>query len=281
MTRRGSAGRRRRKDGMALDERRGGRTTPSVAEVRRVCQPTAVTTRDAEHWTAGLYLRRVSPHLTRRLIPLGVQANTVTALMIAAGVLAGPALLLGGVPGAVLAVLLGQLQMLLDCCDGEVARWHDRRSAVGVFLDKVGHHGAELSIAVCLGLAVALDDPSRAWAPGAGALLAALVGLNRALNDMVHASRAAAGLAPLGSTARAESRPVPTMLARLRAAARFLPVHRAFHSVELTLLVLLAAVAGALTGLPVTAWLLAALVPAAALTVVGHTAAILGSRRLR
>ncbi|MEE1751031.1 hypothetical protein PUR26_00540, partial [Streptomyces sp. SP18CS02] len=39
------------------------------------------------------------------------------------GVLAAPALLVPGVWGAVLGVVAVQLYLLLDCVDGEVARW--------------------------------------------------------------------------------------------------------------------------------------------------------------
>jgi hypothetical protein len=64
--------------------------------------------------------------------------------------------------------------------------------------------------------------------------------------------------------------------------ARLVPFHRVFHSVELSGLVLLAAVvdAAGADGLA-TKSLLAGLVVAAAITVVGHLAAVLTSSRLR
>src|SRR5690242_21456023 len=94
---------------------------PSVAQMRPVTQPDTVTGRaSAEHWTGTLYMRRISPYLTRLLIPTSITPNGVTWLMIASGAAAGGALLVPGLPGAVLAVLLTQLQMLLDCVDGEL-----------------------------------------------------------------------------------------------------------------------------------------------------------------
>lgn len=255
------------------------RSRPSVEELRRVTQPPEVLgRRDAEHWTAGLYLRRLSPYLTRELLALGASANAVTVAMIVTGVLAGLALVLPGLAGAALALLLGQLQMLLDCADGEVARWRRQQSALGVFLDRLGHYAAELSITVAWGVraAVAHDEP---FLLAAGAALAALVLLNRAVNDMVHAARATSGLPPLP---RDEAVAVPRSggLARLRRLARWFPVHRALHSVELTMLVFAAAVVDAL-GYPVTGPLLAVAVPVAVLVVVGHVVAVVGSRRLR
>ncbi|HCL70402.1 MAG TPA: transferase, partial [Actinobacteria bacterium] len=44
----------------------------------------------------------------------------------------------------------GQMQMLLDCCDGEVARWRDTSSPKGVFLDRVGHYVTEGLIPIAL-----------------------------------------------------------------------------------------------------------------------------------
>jgi hypothetical protein len=65
--------------------------------------------------------------------------------------------------------------------------------------------------------------------------------------------------------------------------ARFVPFHRAYHSIELTLLVLVAAVADALlpSGLTATRVLVAGLLVAAVVTVLGHVVAILTSSKLR
>lgn len=257
-----------------------GPANPTVAQLRAVTQPPSVRGRTtSEHWVADVYLRRLSPYLTRVLIRTPISANGVTWLMIATGASAGLALLVPGLPGGALALLLGQLQMLWDCCDGEVARWRSTFSPAGTFLDKVGHYTAESVIPLCLGIR-AQDGGLAGWA-WAGAVLAVLVLLNKALNDMVHVSRATAGL-PLLQDVEGAGRPQRRGLARLRSAARFLPVHRLFHSVELTIFAAVAAVvdvtAGGLTG---TRALLVALVVAAPLAVAGHLLAILSSAKLR
>ena len=256
---------------------------PSVAEMRPVTQPDSVTGRaSAEHWTGTLYMRRISPYLTRLLIPTGISPNGVTWLMILAGSAAGIVLLVPGLPGAVLGALLAQLQMLLDCSDGELARWRNSFSASGIFLDKLGHYVAETLIP--LGLGVRADGglgSAGGWTT-LGVLLAVLVLFNKSLNEMVHASRARAGLQPLAD-APGVGVPRRAGIARLRSMARFLPFHRAYHSIELTLLVLVAALADAVLGsdLAATRVLLAGLLAAAALTVLGHVVAILTSSKLR
>jgi phosphatidylglycerophosphate synthase len=255
---------------------------PTVAELREVTQPPAVRGRStSEHWVADVYLRRLSPYLTRVLLRTPISANGVTWVMIATGASAGLALLVPGLPGGALALVLGQLQMLWDCCDGEVARWRQTFSPAGTFLDKVGHYAAESLIPLCLGLRAQHDlgEPG-GWA-FAGALLAVLVLVNKALNDMVHVARAVAGL-PLVQDVAGVGRPRAGVLARLRGAARFLPLHRVFHSVELTILAFAAAVAdAAVGGLDVTRGLLLVLVVGAPLVVAGHLAAILSSSKLR
>src|SRR3954470_10143579 len=97
---------------------------PSIAELRAATQPASIFARNSgEHWAGRLYIRRASPYLTRRLIPTSLTPNAVTWLMILVGVLAAVMLAIPGILPAVVAVLLIQLQILLDCSDGELARW--------------------------------------------------------------------------------------------------------------------------------------------------------------
>ena len=88
---------------------------PTISEIRDVCQPDAVRMRaNSEHWVADVYLRRVSPYVTRLLITTPISANGVTFLMILTGIGTAAALLIPGLPGVLLAAILGQMQMLLD-----------------------------------------------------------------------------------------------------------------------------------------------------------------------
>jgi phosphatidylglycerophosphate synthase len=256
---------------------------PSVAQMRPVTQPPTVTGRpSAEHWTGTLYLRRISPYLTRLLLRTGITPNGVTGLMIISGAAAAVALLWGGLPGALLAVFLVQLQMLLDCSDGELARWRGRSSAAGVFLDKLGHYTAEAMIPLALGVRADGGIGSIGGWTTLGALLSVLVLFNKSLNDIVHVARARTGLEPLADRSDAGT-PRQSSVRRLRSMARFVPFHRAYHSVELTLLALLAAIADVVLGggLLGTRALVVGLLAAAVVTVAGHVAAILTSSKLR
>ncbi|PPF68662.1 transferase [Rathayibacter tritici] len=257
----------------------------SLAELRAVAQPPEVRgRRNAEHWTASLYLRRFSPYLTWLLLKTSISANGVTGLMILVGWSAAAALLIPGIGGAALALLLGQLQMLVDCCDGEVARWRRTSSPAGVFLDKVGHYTTEALIPIALGVRAAgapFDAPEDFLWTTLGFALALVIVLNKALNDMVHVARATAGLTKLADT-NGEAVPSSSGLARLRRAARFLPFHRLYHSVELTMLAFAAALVGLVVGAGTAdRVLVGALVPLALLAVAGHFVAIMASKRVR
>lgn len=256
---------------------------PTIAALREVTQPPAIRgRRSSEHWTGDLYQRRLSPYVTRVLLGTSITANGVTVLMILTGAAAGGALLLPGVVGAVLAAFLGQLQMLWDCCDGEVARWRGTFSPVGFFLDKLGHTVAEAAVPLALGVrADGGFDRLGGWTT-LGAVLAVLVLVNKSLNDAVHLSRSANYLPRLADSAE-EASPRAEGIRRLRSMARYVPFHRIFHSVEMTLLALLAGLVDAVVGdgLEATRLLVLVLVPVAGVTVVGHLVAILTSSRLR
>ena len=256
-------------------------THPTIAQLREVTQPPSVRSRAvAEHWVAHAYLRDISPYLTRILLRAGFSANGVTWLMIisaaaAAVVTAWPTLL-----AAILVVILVQLQMLLDCCDGEVARWRQTSSPVGVYLDRVGHYVAECGIAVALGVrATGQFQISGVWI-SAGLLLGLLVALNKVENDLVHVARHYAGLPQMPDAENVRT-PRGGFLRTGRRLARMIPFHRVFHSVELSILVLLAAVVDLFAHGAATKLLLAALVIVACLTLVGHLVAVLASSRLR
>ena len=261
-----------------------GRPT-SIEQLREVTQPPEVRLRaNAEHWTASLYLRDLSPYLTWMLLKTSISANGVTGLMILVGWSTAAALLVPGIGGAALALVLGQLQMLVDCSDGEVARWRNTRSPAGVFLDKVGHYSTEALIPIALGIRAAgwpLELPADfAWTT-AGFALALVIVLNKALNDMVHVARANAGLDRL-SDRKGEAEPSQRLIARLRRLARFLPFHRLYHSVELTMLAFATAVIGLfLPALVAERWLLLILLPFAVLALGGHFVAIMASKRVR
>jgi hypothetical protein len=73
-------------------------------------------------------MRKVSLRVTRALIGMSVTANQLTVVMIAAGVLSGAALLIPGLPGALLSVVLMQGYL----CSAGLARIRQLISGTGI-----------------------------------------------------------------------------------------------------------------------------------------------------
>jgi phosphatidylglycerophosphate synthase len=255
---------------------------PSIGELRAATQPPALFERNSgEHWAGRLYMRRLSPYLTRSLLRTPATPNGVTWSMIATGLLAAFLLTLPGVLPAVGAVVLIQLQLLLDCSDGELARWQQRLSPVGVYLDRIGHYLTETALPIALGIrADGGWDSIGGWTT-LGLVVAVLVLLVKSETVLVHVARAESGK-PVVRDAEEVAAPRAGGLRRLRRAVGMLPFYRAFVAMEATLLALAAALADAIVGeLGATRVLVLALVPVAAITAAGHLFAILASSRLR
>ncbi len=240
---------------------------PSIAELRAATQPASIFERNSgEHWAGRLYVRRFSPYLTRLFIKTPITPNGVTWLFILSGVAAAAVLAIDSVWAAVGAVLLIQLQILLDCSDGELARWRGQSSPVGIYLDRFGHWVTEAALPIALGIRV--DEPVL------GLVVAVLVLFVKGETALVHVARTEAGLGKVEDTV-ATAAPRGGLLATLRRTAGRLPFYRAFVAIEFTALALLFAI------LDEERTLLVALVPVAAVTAVGHLLAILTSKRLR
>jgi phosphatidylglycerophosphate synthase len=258
---------------------------PSLAELRAVAQPPEHIARyNAEHWAGALYIRHLSVHATRAMLPTGISPNGVTWLMIAVGVLGAAALPLPGLTGPVLCVVAIQLQILLDCSDGEVARWRQRFSPAGIYLDRIGHYATEAAIPVFLGLRA--DGWSLAYPLEVGGwtvlgfLVAVLVLMNKAFTDLVHVARAKTGR-PMLEDVAATTRSRVSGLAAVRRALGYLPIFRAFVAVEASLLSLAAGVADVVRGdLLGTQVLVVVMVPLAVVTAGGHLLGVLTSSRL-
>ncbi|RII12242.1 Bifunctional IPC transferase and DIPP synthase [Streptomyces sp. YIM 130001] len=216
---------------------------PSVAELRPVVHPPGVKDRrSGEHWAGRLYMREVSLRIDRHLVNTRITANQLTYLMTVAGALAAPALLVPGIWGAVLGVVMVQLYLLLDCVDGEVARWKKQFSLSGVYLDRVAAYLCDAAVLLGFGLRAA-----DLWGEGRidwlwaflGTLAALGAVLIKAETDLVGVARHQGGLPPVKESA-AEPRSSGMALARKAAAA--LKFHRLIQGVEASFLIVVLAI---------------------------------------
>jgi phosphatidylglycerophosphate synthase len=256
---------------------------PSLAELRAVAQPRDVLGRvSGEHWAGRLYMRHVSVHLTRAVAPVRwVTPNGLTWAMLLCGLGAAAVLTVPRWWTALIAFLLVQLQELLDCSDGELARWRQRFGASGIYLDRIGHYVTDAGLAIAVGVHADGGFGSVDGWTSVGLATGVLVLLTKAETDLVHMARAATGLPPAADDA-ATAAPRQSLLRRLRRMAMRVPFNRALLAIELTTLALAAAIADAaaetgrfMQGLSM------GLLAIAGIVVVAHLLSVLTSGRLR
>src|SRR5690625_146087 len=160
---------------------------PPLSEVRRRAQPPEVIARrNAEHWSGRLYLRRLSIHLTRLLVPTVISANGVTWMMALVGVIGAVVLVIPSWWALVICALLMQLQVLIDCSDGEVARWRGTSSAVGIYIDRIGHYFTEALLPVGFGIHVDGGVNHIGMNTMLGLVVGLIVLFNKSFGDLVH-----------------------------------------------------------------------------------------------
>ncbi|MFG2540496.1 CDP-alcohol phosphatidyltransferase family protein [Streptomyces sp. NPDC048511] len=256
---------------------------PSIAELRPVVHPPGVKDRrSGEHWAGRLYMREISLRITRRLVTTKITPNQLTYVMTVAGVLAAPALLVPGIPGALLGVLAVQLYLLFDCVDGEVARWKKQYSLAGVYLDRVAAYLCDAAVLVGFGLRAA--DP---WGTGRIDWLWAFLGTLAALGailiksetDLVGVARHQGGLPPVKEAA---SEPRSSGMAFARRAAGALKFHRLILGIEASLVILVVAVLDTVRDdLFFSRLAVAVMAGIALLQTVLHLVSILASSRLK
>ena len=134
-------------------------------------------------------------------------------------------------------MLLIQLQILLDCSDGELARWREQYSPAGIYLDRFGHYLTETLLPIGLGIRADGGWDSIGGYTTLGLLAAVLALLVRTESALVAVARLEAGK-PAAEDTAAVAAPRASGLARLRRALGFFPFFRAFVAIEASLLAL-------------------------------------------
>ncbi|WP_019546760.1 CDP-alcohol phosphatidyltransferase family protein [Streptomyces sulphureus] len=229
-------------------------------------------------------MREISLRVDPYLVNSRITPNQLTYLMVVAGVLAGAALLVPGLTGAILGALLIQLYLLLDCVDGEVARWRKQTSITGVYLDRVGHYLSEAALLVGFGIRGAdvfhQQGASTEWLWAFLGTLAALGAiLIKAETDLVDVARTRSGLPAVQDEAAV---PRSSGLALARKAAAALKFHRLVGGVEASLVILAVAVVDAVAGgIFFTRLGIAVLAAIAVVQTLLHLVSILASSRLK
>lgn len=130
----------------------------SIAQLRRICQDPV---RQYNDLAGQIYGWPLSIYVTRLLLRLRLQADHASRMMFGCG-LAGSVLLLGPGGYRVLGFALLTAAFVLDCVDGEMARYSRADSYRWTAFDHVHHLAAKGLSFTCLGIGLYLEHGT-AW----------------------------------------------------------------------------------------------------------------------
>jgi hypothetical protein len=126
-----------------------------------------VRLREAARGGDGFYstfvLRRISWRFTGMAERIGLTPNQVTVISFGLGLLAAGCLAVGSRPWAVAGALLLQFCLVIDCVDGELARFRRRFSRFGAWLDATTDRVKEFAAIGALAVAGARHDQDLWW----------------------------------------------------------------------------------------------------------------------
>jgi phosphatidylglycerophosphate synthase len=132
-------------------------------------------------------VRPVSRRLTAIGLARGWSPNAVTIVSLALGVIAAGLVATGQWWAWVVAAVLLQAALAIDCVDGEIARFTRRFSSLGAFLDAVGDRVKEYAVLAAVA-AVAVREGAPGWPVAMAAMAAVTV---RHLEDYAYEDRLA------------------------------------------------------------------------------------------
>ncbi len=148
--------------------------------------------RNASRGGDGLYSFAVVRRISRRGTALGLRfgwsPNGVTAVSLIVGLLAAALVVTGATWGWVLAAVLLQLALVIDCMDGEIARFSRRFSAFGGWLDGVGDRVKEYAVFAAAAAVAVRQGETSGWLL---ALIAMALVTGRHLEDYTYTDKLA------------------------------------------------------------------------------------------
>lgn len=141
---------------------------------RTLFQALQSTKGSLDGWVDRYFNRKVSGYLSRLFIRLRLTPNMITILSMVIGLMGASAFALGTHQTGILGALLFQLSVIIDCCDGEVARLTFSESPFGQELDILADNVVHIAIFAGIALGSFIQGP---WAMSALPLLCGIVAI--------------------------------------------------------------------------------------------------------
>jgi len=140
----------------------------SIRELRKKCQDKG-NGRFYSDWSEYLP-RTFSIYFTKFFIKVGVSANQVTVISIIVGLASAVLIALASALSMAIAGMSIFLFTILDCSDGEVARYHGTQSYTGLYLDRFAAACVDPAVLFAIGVNVSCHTA------GVWGLIAAFIG---------------------------------------------------------------------------------------------------------
>lgn len=142
----------------------------AVAAVDSDAAELRLAVKERDDFFATYFVSTWSPWLTRWAARLGIGPSAVTAISVLFAVAAAALFGLGGRGALVLGAILLYLGFVLDCVDGQVARYTRNFSAFGGWLDTMADRAKEYVVYAGLAVGMTRADLGDGWALAAAAL---------------------------------------------------------------------------------------------------------------
>ena len=112
--------------------------TESIGELRRICQETKEPTNLRQFsWFGTRVTRRISIYFTKLFLEIGISANQASLLGLLVLIIAGAFFVFSDARWWFIGLLLLYLSFVVDCVDGEIARYNKSASSTGTYLDGI------------------------------------------------------------------------------------------------------------------------------------------------
>ena len=108
-----------------------------IKELREKCQPRPEI---VQYWMSKYVYRKISIYFTWLFLKLRFSANFVTLLSLIPGIIGFIFLSTGDKHGYLIGSFMMGLFLLIDFCDGEVARYNNDNTMTGLFIELVCHY---------------------------------------------------------------------------------------------------------------------------------------------
>jgi phosphatidylglycerophosphate synthase len=154
----------------SANESERDQTEESIAKLNMGRVRLRMANRANDGFFSVFFLRKFSKILTWLAVKVGATPNQVTLISFAIGLYSAYSFSLGGFWNLFLGAVLLQLSIIVDCVDGELARYTRKFSQLGAWLDAVTDRVKEYM--VFLGLAMGADKEGRdLWIPAIAMML--------------------------------------------------------------------------------------------------------------